>query len=130
MLSIVHQFYAMASDCTVNLCGETAEKVEPFAAAAESEVRRIEMRYSRRVCSLILENGWRIFRLEGLVELGLRNASRATGVDRVKQVRHLLLRRRTNARTGDRMNSGRRSNSSNIHCRGLVESFSTSRSHS
>jgi FAD:protein FMN transferase len=47
MLSIVHQFYAMASDCTVHLCGETAEKVEQFAAAAESEVRRIEMRYSR-----------------------------------------------------------------------------------
>src|ERR1700722_10225521 len=47
MLSIVHQFYAMASDCTVHLCGETAERVEQFAAAAESEVRRIELRYSR-----------------------------------------------------------------------------------
>jgi thiamine biosynthesis lipoprotein len=47
MLSIVRQFYAMASDCTVHLCGETAEKVEQIAAAAESEVRRIEMRYSR-----------------------------------------------------------------------------------
>jgi FAD:protein FMN transferase len=47
MLSIVHQFHAMASDCTVHLSGETAEEVEQFAAAAESEVRRIEMRYSR-----------------------------------------------------------------------------------
>jgi thiamine biosynthesis lipoprotein len=47
MLSIVHQFYAMGSDCTVHLCGEAAEKVEQFAAAAESRVRRIEMRYSR-----------------------------------------------------------------------------------
>jgi hypothetical protein len=31
MLSIVHRFYAMASDCT--FCGETAEEVEQFAAA-------------------------------------------------------------------------------------------------
>ena len=47
MLSMVHQFYAMASDCAVHLCGETAEYLELFAAAAEAEVRRIEARYSR-----------------------------------------------------------------------------------
>jgi thiamine biosynthesis lipoprotein len=47
MLSMVHQFYAMASDCAVHVCGETAEYLELFAAAAEAEVRRIEARYSR-----------------------------------------------------------------------------------
>src|ERR1019366_8440934 len=47
MLSLVHQFYAMGSDCAVHLCAETAEKVERFAAAAEGEIRRIEARYSR-----------------------------------------------------------------------------------
>jgi thiamine biosynthesis lipoprotein len=47
MPSIVHQFYAMASDCAVHLDGETAERLERFAAAAEYEVRRIEARYSR-----------------------------------------------------------------------------------
>jgi FAD:protein FMN transferase len=47
MFSMVHQFYAMGSDCAVHLCGETAEKVERFAAAAEYEVRRIEARCSR-----------------------------------------------------------------------------------
>jgi thiamine biosynthesis lipoprotein len=47
MISMVHQFYAMGSDCAVHLCAETTEKVEQFAAAAESEVRRIEARYSR-----------------------------------------------------------------------------------
>ncbi|THD70862.1 MAG: FAD:protein FMN transferase [Bradyrhizobium sp.] len=47
MLSTVHQFYAMASDCAVHLYGETAEYLELFAAAAEAEVRRIETRYSR-----------------------------------------------------------------------------------
>jgi hypothetical protein len=39
MLTIVRQFYAMASDSAVHLCGETAEYLEPVAAAAESEVR-------------------------------------------------------------------------------------------
>jgi thiamine biosynthesis lipoprotein len=47
MLSMVHHFYAMGSDCAVHLCGETAEEIERFAAAAEYEVRRIEARYSR-----------------------------------------------------------------------------------
>ena len=47
MLSMVHQFYAMASDCAVHLYGETAESLDLFAAAAEAEVRRIEARYSR-----------------------------------------------------------------------------------
>jgi thiamine biosynthesis lipoprotein len=47
MLSMVHQFYAMASDCAVHLCGEAAEYLELLAAAAEAEVRRIEARYSR-----------------------------------------------------------------------------------
>ena len=47
MLTMVHQFYAMASDCAVHLCGETAEYLGPVAAAAEAEVRRIETRYSR-----------------------------------------------------------------------------------
>jgi thiamine biosynthesis lipoprotein len=47
MLTMVHQFYAMASDCAVHLCGETAAYLEPVAAAAEAEVRRIETRYSR-----------------------------------------------------------------------------------
>jgi thiamine biosynthesis lipoprotein len=47
MLSMVHPFYAMASDCSAHLCGETAAKIEQLAAAAENEVRRIEARYSR-----------------------------------------------------------------------------------
>jgi thiamine biosynthesis lipoprotein len=47
MLSIVHPFYAMASECTAYLCGETAAKLEQLAATAENEVRRIEARYSR-----------------------------------------------------------------------------------
>jgi hypothetical protein len=47
MLTMVHQFYAMASDCAVHLCGEKAEYLEPVAASAEAEVRRIEARYSR-----------------------------------------------------------------------------------
>jgi hypothetical protein len=44
MLSVVHQFYAMASDCAVHLWGKTAEHLELFA---EAEVGRIETRYSR-----------------------------------------------------------------------------------
>jgi thiamine biosynthesis lipoprotein len=47
MLSLVHQFYAMGSDCAVHLHGRTAKDVERFAAAAEGEIRRIEARYSR-----------------------------------------------------------------------------------
>jgi thiamine biosynthesis lipoprotein len=47
MLSLVHQFYAMGSDCAVHLHGRTAKDVERFAAAAEEEIRRIEARYSR-----------------------------------------------------------------------------------
>jgi FAD:protein FMN transferase len=47
MLSMVHPFYAMASDCAAHICGETAAKMEQLAAAAENEVRRIEARYSR-----------------------------------------------------------------------------------
>jgi len=45
MLSTVHQFYAMASDCAV--CCETAEECERYALAAEGDVPRIEARYSR-----------------------------------------------------------------------------------
>jgi thiamine biosynthesis lipoprotein len=47
MLSLVHQFYAMGSDCAVHLYGGTAKDIERFAAAAEGEIRRIEARYSR-----------------------------------------------------------------------------------
>jgi FAD:protein FMN transferase len=47
MLALVHQFYAMGSDCAVHLFGGTANDVERFAAAAEAEIRRIEARYSR-----------------------------------------------------------------------------------
>jgi thiamine biosynthesis lipoprotein len=47
MLSLVHQFYAMGSDCALHLYGATAKSVELFAAAAETEIRRIEARYSR-----------------------------------------------------------------------------------
>jgi thiamine biosynthesis lipoprotein len=47
MLTTVHEFYAMGSDCAVHLCGETVENVERFVTAAEDEVRRIESRYSR-----------------------------------------------------------------------------------
>ena len=47
MLSLLHQFYAMGSDCAVHLYGGTAKDVERFAAAAEGEIRRIEARYSR-----------------------------------------------------------------------------------
>lgn len=47
MLSLVHQFYAMGSDCALHLYGETAKSVERLAAAAEQEIRRIEARYSR-----------------------------------------------------------------------------------
>jgi thiamine biosynthesis lipoprotein len=47
MLSLVHQFYAMGSDCAVHLYGGTAKDIERFAAAAEEEIGRIEARYSR-----------------------------------------------------------------------------------
>jgi thiamine biosynthesis lipoprotein len=47
MLTTVHQFYAMGSDCAVHLCVETAADFEQIAGAAESEIRRIECRYSR-----------------------------------------------------------------------------------
>ncbi len=47
MLSLVHRFYAMGSDCAVHLCGGTARDIERVAAAAEAETRRIEGRYSR-----------------------------------------------------------------------------------
>lgn len=47
MFSLVHQFYAMGSDCAVHLYGGTAKSVELLAAAAEEEIRRIEARYSR-----------------------------------------------------------------------------------
>jgi thiamine biosynthesis lipoprotein len=47
MFSMVHQFYAMGSDCAVQLCTETTKESERFAAAAEHEIRRIEARYSR-----------------------------------------------------------------------------------
>ena len=47
MLSLVHQFYAMGSDCALHLYGGTARSVELFAVAAETETRRIEARYSR-----------------------------------------------------------------------------------
>jgi thiamine biosynthesis lipoprotein len=47
MLSLVHQFYAMGSDCTVHLYGGTAKDHELIVAAAEEEIRRIEARYSR-----------------------------------------------------------------------------------
>src|SRR5487761_2494113 len=47
MLSLLHQFYAMGSDCALHLYGESAKSVELLAAAAEQEIRRIEARYSR-----------------------------------------------------------------------------------
>ncbi|MGA9090987.1 MAG: FAD:protein FMN transferase [Bradyrhizobium sp.] len=47
MLSLLHQFYAMGSDCALHLYGESAKSVERLAAAAEQEIRRIEARYSR-----------------------------------------------------------------------------------
>jgi thiamine biosynthesis lipoprotein len=47
MLTTVHQFYAMGSDCAVHLCVETAADFEQIAGAAEAEIRRIECRYSR-----------------------------------------------------------------------------------
>ncbi len=47
MLSLLHQFYAMGSDCALHLYGESAKSVELLAAAAEQEIRRIETRYSR-----------------------------------------------------------------------------------
>src|SRR5487761_2599395 len=46
MLSLLHQFYAMGSDCALHLYGESAKSVELLAAAAEQEIRRIETRYS------------------------------------------------------------------------------------
>ncbi|MGO8911987.1 MAG: FAD:protein FMN transferase [Bradyrhizobium sp.] len=47
MLSLLHQFYAMGSDCALHLYGGTASSVERLAVAAEQEIRRIEARYSR-----------------------------------------------------------------------------------
>lgn len=47
MLSLVHQFYAMGSDCALHLYGGTASGIERLAVAAEQEIRRIEARYSR-----------------------------------------------------------------------------------
>src|ERR1700760_4183717 len=46
MLSIVPQFYAMAPDFNVHLCGDTAES-RTVCCCHGSEVRRIEIRYSR-----------------------------------------------------------------------------------
>src|SRR5450759_3284329 len=47
MLTTVHQFYAMGSDCAVHLCVETATGFEKIAGAAEAEIRRVECRNSR-----------------------------------------------------------------------------------
>jgi len=44
---IIHRFYAMASDCAVHVQGETQAASAAIAIAAETEVRRIEARYSR-----------------------------------------------------------------------------------
>lgn len=44
--------------------------------------------------------------------------------DRVKQVRHLLLRRHTIAYTGDRMKAAGGSNPRDAHTVGLLESIS------
>jgi len=47
MISSRHTFYAMGSDCAVQLVTEDAPDFETFARAAEAEVVRIEKRYSR-----------------------------------------------------------------------------------
>jgi len=47
MLSTVHRFHAMASDCAIQLSAATAEEIGRYAAAGEDEIRRIEARYSR-----------------------------------------------------------------------------------
>jgi FAD:protein FMN transferase len=47
MFTTTHRFHAMASDCTVHLCTETASDRDAVTDAAEAEVRRIEARYSR-----------------------------------------------------------------------------------
>jgi thiamine biosynthesis lipoprotein len=47
MRSFSHSFFAMGSDCTLNLFAETSEEFETLALAAEGEVVRIERRYSR-----------------------------------------------------------------------------------
>jgi hypothetical protein len=43
MLTTVHQFYAMGSDCAVHLCVETAADFEQIAGAAEAEIRRLSV---------------------------------------------------------------------------------------
>jgi hypothetical protein len=62
-----------------------------------------------------LKDGRWLLGLESLLELGLRDAARPAGVNRVEQVRHLLLRRSTRACARDRMESRRGSNSRNVH---------------
>jgi hypothetical protein len=42
-----HSFFAMGSDCTVQLFADSPEEFETLALAAEGEVVRIERRYSR-----------------------------------------------------------------------------------
>ena len=47
MFSSRHTFYAMASDCAVQLVANSASEFAAFAQAVEGEVVRIERRYSR-----------------------------------------------------------------------------------
>ena len=46
-----------------------------------------------RVCALRFKNRWRILRLECLIELGLIDRAGATGINRIKEARHLLVGR-------------------------------------
>jgi thiamine biosynthesis lipoprotein len=69
MLSMVHQFYAMASDCVVHVCGETAESLDLFAAAAEAEIRRIEARYSRYRGDSELERINKVAATSGVIDI-------------------------------------------------------------
>ena len=64
-----------------------------------------------------LKDGRWLLGLESLLELGLRDAARPAGVNRVEKIRHLLLRRSAIACARDCMKSGRRSNSRNVHDR-------------
>src|SRR5271169_881643 len=69
MLSMVHQFYAMGSDCAVHLNGRTANDLELLAAAAEGEIRRIEARYPRYRCDSELARISKVAAIGGVIHI-------------------------------------------------------------
>lgn len=74
MLSQVHHFYAMGSECAVHLCGGTAKDRELVASAAEEEIRRIEARYSRYRSDSELARINKIAAIGGVIDIDAETA--------------------------------------------------------